>query len=713
MSGPTSPAIDPAAPHAVVPAEGLEEVGSAQQSDQPVVTAAAVAWATVSLVACGGGDTAGTGSSDVSAPALPADFSQARKAPTRRILGRSSAQAADSASLPSASELMDWAERTYGHFFPGHMPNAFAAQYTYRYYAATGNYLAVDGTDVYVLGPPTGGAVLRVGSMADFAPLVLASSRAGSDEAAARFLQQAQVGCRRDELAAVRSMGYAAWLDAQMALPLTERAWDWMVVKGFGNIDERALYDTPGSYTCEYALAWQMAHAPDALRKRVALALSEYFVVSALVAQMSWTGLAMAHYWDQLNEYAFGNFRDLLEAMTLNPAMGAWLNTRGNLKEEAATGRVPDENYAREVMQLFTIGLVRLNRDGSVKMDANGQPMPTFTQDDVSNLARVFTGYDFWDDGRRFIAPVTNNGRPYQEYTRRAMVWDVSKHSTLQVRVLGRTIPAGSNGPARLTAALDILFQHANVGPFFARQMIQRLVSSNPSPGYVQRVAAAFDDNGFGVRGDLKAVWKAILLDDEARSASGLASTTHGKLREPMVRVFQWLRSFNVQSRSGGWAFSPPVGDPLIWYGQRPLASPSVFNYFRPGYVPPGTALAAAGATAPEFQIVNESSVSQWVNYIDILNVLSGVPSLAPPWHDVYTDFAEEAPLAADLPALVNHLNLVLAAGQLSAVTLQRIVGILQLGGAVQPSQTEEVKRLRVVAAVTIVMSCAEYLVQK
>jgi uncharacterized protein (DUF1800 family) len=554
--------------------------------------------------------------------------------------------------------------------------------------------------------------VVRVGSLADFAGAVLPSTRADSDEAAARFLLQAQFSARPDEVAAVRAQGYTAWLDAQMALPPGQTAWGWMTANGFGDIDERALYDGGGP-TVEYALAQQIATAPDALRKRVALALSEYFVVSTLVASLPWTGLGLAHYWDQLNEFAFGNFRQLLEALTLNPAMGAWLNTRGNLKEDPATGRVPDENYAREVMQLFTIGLVQLNRDGTARRDAGGQPLPTYTQDDVTQLARIFTGYDFWDDGRRFIAPATNNGRPYPEYTRRAMVWSAARHSTLSARVLGTTIPAGSNGPARLARALDILFQHPNVGPFFARQMIQRLVTSNPSPAYVARVAARFDDNGAGVRGDLKAVWKAILLDDEARGDAGLVSTTHGKVREPMVRVYQWLRSFDGHSLSGQWRFDLAVANPRSWYGQRPLASPSVFNYFRPGHVPPGTAMAAAGATAPEFQILNESSVSQWVNFIDDLNLVSGVPSFRLPQTDIVTDFVREKPLSSDLPALVRHLNLLLAAGQVSAATQQRIVEVLQLGGAARPEDPDEFKRFRVIAAVTLVMCCADYLVQK
>jgi uncharacterized protein (DUF1800 family) len=242
--------------------------------------------------------------------------------------------------------------------------------------------------------------------------------------------------------------------------------------------------------------------------------------------------------------------------------------------------------------------------------------------------------------------------------------------------------------------------------------MIQRLVSSNPSPAYVARVAAAFNDNGTGVRGDMKAVWRAILLDDEARGDAGLVSTTHGKVREPAVRMFQWLRSFGGRSVSGAWNWGFDYAGPIAWYGQRPLHAPSVFNFFRPGYVPPGTAMAAAGATAPEFQILNESSVCQWVNAIDILNLSAGTIRNA--YGDIAVDLERERALAPDAAALVRRLNLLLAAGQLSAQTEQRLVEILELG---QPGMTnaadDTARRYRVIAAITLVMSCPEYLVQK
>ena len=368
-------------------------------------------------------------------------------------------------------------------------------------------------------------------------------------------------------------------------------------------------------------------------------------------------------------------------------------------------------------MQLFTIGLVRLNLDGTPQRGPDGQPLPTYTQDDVTQLARIFTGWDWWDDGRSFIAPSTNNGRPYPEFTRRDMVFNAANHSARASVVLGRSIAAGSSGPARLKAALDILFQHPNVGPFFGRQMIQRLVSSNPSPAYVARVAAAFNDNGAGLRGDLKAVWRAVLLDEEARGAASLQSATHGKVREPLVRVLQWLRTFGVRSRSGDWGYWPmPYGEPRQWYGQRAFFAPSVFNWYRPGYVPPGTAMAAAGATAPEFQILNESSVSQWINAIDDLNLITTDPDQFT-WCDWHASFTAERAIAHDTRALVQRLNLLLAAGQLSGETVQRLVDIVELGTWMPDDLSDPhvpaARRLRTIAAVTLVMSCAEYIVQK
>lgn len=544
--------------------------------------------------------------------------------------------------------------------------------------------------------------------------------------AAARLLLHAQFAATDADIAAVRAQGAAAWLEGQFARPRGELAYDWMGAKGYATIDANAFYDN--DIGLDYGIAYQLISTPDAVRKRVSLALSEYFVISVVgLGTMPWRSLGVAHYWDQLNEHAFGSFRQLLEAVTLNPSMGMYLNTKGNAKEDAATGRVPDENYAREVMQLFTIGLDKLNPDGTSMLDGAGKPIPTYTQDEVTQLARVFTGYDLWDDGRRF--PSHNDGmpRPYQEYSRRPMVFDAAKHSTLGASFLGTTIPANTDGTTALGMALDALFNHPNVGPFFSRQMIQRLVSSNPTPAYVARVAARFNDNGAGVRGDLKAVWRAILLDDEARGDAGLTSTTHGKLREPMLRAHQWARTFGVTSAKGTWKWGFDINNPVVWYDQRPFNSPSVFNFFRPGYVPPGTALAATGATAPEFQIINETTVSQWVNsaellaYFGVYVVWPDKPGFPNPYagpypgdgYDISTTYAAEMPLAHDAPALVRRLNLLLCAGQLSSDTQARIVAILVDGSTLTAQSPVEQKRNRVGAAVLLVMCAPDYIVQK
>ena len=275
--------------------------------------------------------------------------------------------------------------------------------------------------------------------------------------------------------------------------------------------------------------------------------------------------------------------------------------------------------------------------------------------------------------------------------------------------------------------ALDALFNHPNVGPFFARQMIQRLVTSNPSPAYVARVAAKFNDNGAGVRGDLKAVWRAVLLDTEARDDAGLTSTTFGKLREPMVRLFQWGRTFAVTSALGRWKWGFDYANPTYWYDQRPFNSPSVFNFFRPGYVPPGTALVPGGATAPEFQIINETTVSQWVNMIELIAsngiyvVWPGVAGFPNPYagpyagdgHDINTAYAPEIALALDPVALVRRLNLLLCAGQLSADTQTRIVAMLTDGSNLSATSSAEEKRWRVSSAVVLVMCSPDYIVQK
>ena len=500
-----------------------------------------------------------------------------------------------------------------------------------------------------------------------------------TDGDAARFLGQAGFAASTADMAAVKAKGYSAWLDDQFASPRSAPShFDWMLAKGYGAVDFKNSFAGVDNTLWRKAIA-----APDQLRQRVVLALSEIFVISMLGIPVNWRGLAVAAYVDMLDERAFGTYRDLLEGVTLSCGMGVYLNLRGNLKEDPKTGRVPDENYAREVMQLLSIGLVQLNLDGSAVRDANGTPKETYTQSDISNLARVFTGWDF--DGGSATDPAFMN---------KPMVNTAAKFSTGAKKVLTVDIPAAADGPGAMKTALDTLASHPNVGPFFGRQLIQRLVCSNPSPAYVQRVATVFQSTG----GDLKAVIKAVLQDSEARTASGAPGA--GKLREPVQRFVQWARSFGVTSATGLWN----VGDtsnPATRLGQSPLRSPSVFNFFRPGYVPPNSVLGANGVTAPEFQLCNESTVAGYLNFMQTV-IVSGIGEVKP-------SYTTEISLATDAQALLDRVSLLLAANGLSVATQATITAAVTAIKA----DTDAGKLTRVHATVLLVMASPEYLVQK
>ena len=531
-----------------------------------------------------------------------------------------------------------------------------------------------------------------------------------TDEDAARFLLQAQFSANDADIAAVRSSGFAPWLEAQLARPNGPTGWDWLEAQGYGDVlNTNNYYDN--SYPADYMIWNQLMTSPDTFRKRAALALSEYFVVSLTGLDFAWRSHAMAQYWDTLAAGAFGNYRDLLEAVTLNVAMGYYLNTKGNKKEDSS-GRQPDENYSREVMQLFTIGLVQLNLDGTAKLDATGKKIDTYTASDVSNLARVFTGFDV-DQSQNVntVIPQTGGGNRTvgnPAFARLRMVQTASNHSNLAATFLGASIPANTPGAAALKTALDTLFNHPNAAPFFCKQMIQRLVTSNPSPAYVQRVATVFSNNGAGLRGDLARVFAAILQDDEARGPAGLTATEFGKLREPILRFVQWGRTFGISSGSGTWKIGD-LSNAGTQLGQSPLRAPSVFNFFRPGYVPPSTAL-SAGAVAPEFQLVTESSVGGYLNY------MMGVISNGLNSNDISAAYTGELAVADDPAALVRRVSLMLCAGQLSAANQTLIATALAAtsitsGGSANGNLT--LRKNRVYAAVLMVMASAEYLIQK
>jgi uncharacterized protein (DUF1800 family) len=363
---------------------------------------------------------------------------------------------------------------------------------------------------------------------------------------------------------------------------------------------------------------------------------------------------------------------------------------------------VPDENYAREVMQLFTIGLVQLNDDGSEKRDARGQSLPTYGNEDISGLARVFTGWSW-------AGPDTGNARFFGNSSASDPDRDVlpmqpypQYHSSAEKRFLGVTIAAGADPRAGLKVALDTLFNHPNTPPFIGRQLIQRLVSSNPSGGYVARVAAAFRDNGRGVRGDMKAVLRAILLDGEARAAGGAEDPRFGKLREPVLRLAAWARAFGATSASGEFRIRS-TSNASSQLGQTPLRAESVFNFFRPGFVPANTRIAEAGLVAPEFQITGETSVAGYINFMRTV-IASGVGQ----GNDVRSDHAAETALAVDAAALVDRIDLLLTGRRLRAGSRAAIRAAVE---AIAPSASNAaINRARL--AVFLVMVAPEFVVQ-
>jgi uncharacterized protein (DUF1800 family) len=534
--------------------------------------------------------------------------------------------------------------------------------------------------------------------------------RPATDAEAARFLLHSSLSASTAAIAEVRSEGYLPWLDRQFAASNDQTGREFLAARGYDRVDGSRFYN--GTITGDYMIWSQLLSGGNGVRKRIAFALTEFFVVSLSGLNGLWRGPMIAEYWDVLNRRAFGNFRDLLQDITLNPAMGVFLNTRGNRRADSA-GRVPDENYAREVMQLFTIGLFELNPDGTNRL-VSGNPVETYTSEDVSGLARVLTGYDYDGFGITNTPEVGGTGQiPDPDFVRRPMTTDPARwnppratgfHETGAKTFLGLTIPANTSAAESLRLALDHLFNNANVGPFFAKQMIQRLVTSNPSPAYVGRVAAVFANNGAGRRGDLAAVFKAILTDTEALDPAGLTNANFGKLREPVLRFAQLYRTFGARSNSGNWLIGD-LSDASGALGQSPLRSPSVFNFFRPGYFPPNTEIANRNLLAPEFQLVNETSVAGYVNFVE--RAVAGTR-----FADVPLDYSTEIGLALDSAALLDRLDLLLTARQLSDSARATIKAAMDDVALTVTSTTAERLR-RVQIGVALILASTDYLVQK
>lgn len=497
---------------------------------------------------------------------------------------------------------------------------------------------------------------------------------------ASRFLAQATFGPSPRLIERVCEIGYEAWLDEQLTMPRSQTHFDWLVAMG-KNVE---AYKGNGINEPLDSTLWRkFISAPDQVRVRTAFAFSEIFVVGMSSITASWPMFGAAAFMDTLDEHCFGTFRQLLEAVTRSVAMGCMLTYRGNRKEDRRTGRQPDENYGREVMQLFTIGLYQLNPDGSNKLE-HGKAVETYTNADVQGLAKVFTGWDL--DGQE-----TDPG-----FQRRPMALTQANHSLAEKRFLGAVILPGTDGEISLRKALDVLCTHPNNGPFIGTQLIQRLVTSNPSPAYIARVSSVFADDGHGVRGNLRAVIKAILLDPEARQPD-LSSPTWGKVREPIVRFAAWARAFEARSENGKWAM-PDTSENTVRLAQSPMRAASVFNFFRPRYSPPATPISDRGLVAPELQIIDETSVAGYLNFVAIY-VDRG-------WEDLQASYQAEIAIAGDSSALVDRIVLLLAGDAFSAATAAEIAQAVATIPASRP-------RDRVRAAITLVVAAPEYLVQK
>jgi len=444
---------------------------------------------------------------------------------------------------------------------------------------------------------------------------------------AARFLIQAAFGPDQDSAddadfipenaEELMEIGFEGWIEVQFARPVgkIQPFVDWALpvtngIELYGDLKQFSWWNRVMGVPRLRPDVAEIVQ-PDLLRQRVALALSEICVVSDRPEDLFTAPQGMANYYDTLLTHAFGNYRDLLYDVALHPCMGIYLSHVGNKKADPVLRIFPDENFAREIMQLFSIGLWMLNQDGTRQLDLGGQPIPTYDNRDITELARVFTGLAFGGSNVNF-------GLYPRDFTKPMKMWDEFHDCDPKVLLGGLQLPArtpssgnsGTAGLADVRAAVDNLFNHPNVGPFIGRQLIQRFITSNPSKAYVARVSAAFDDNGSGVRGDMKAVIKAVLLDPEARDGANLFSVTFGKLREPFLRCVNFARAFNATSQSGIYVLDAFSLD----HSQEFLKAPSVFNFFLPTHSPQGS-LTAAGLSAPEFQIINGNSSITSPNY--------------------------------------------------------------------------------------------------
>jgi len=552
---------------------------------------------------------------------------------------------------------------------------------------------------------------------------------------AARFLDQATAGATPEEVASLASAlaahpdtAFSDWINDQFAKPiqpgdlslnLYHAAYDIEVAKAV-----KPDAANPKNPLKGYGLAQpirgslMIGDRTHELRRMVAYSLSQIFVIGDIGSDLTGQAEAMCDFYDLLNKDAFTDFSTLLTDVTYHPAMSLYLSSSGNAKAGFYNKNSrPDENYAREVMQLFTIGLIQLNEDGSIVTDTKGHAIPTYGQPDVTEIARIFTGlkipvgminvYGEDKDGNTTVAlkrMLIMSGRD---------TLDESRHDTGGKTFLGTSLPAGQDTTKDIGDFLQILCKHPNTAPFFARGMIQHMVTSNPSPAYIKRVADAFKASN----GDMKAVVRAILLDEEARNPAYAKQTLYGKLREPWLRFTELARGFNAQSQPMQPTYAVNARISLINLGQYPLSSSSVFNFYLPNYQPPGpiaelTTTASESATlivAPEFQIMNSNTALLTPNYL--MSLIYGSSEKYKPNTGMFNlDLTPQINLAGDPAALVDNINTLLTGGTMSDRTRNIIIHAVD---QITPANDPAVLKERARTAIYLTMVSPDYAVQK
>ncbi len=515
------------------------------------------------------------------------------------------------------------------------------------------------------------------------------SRRTVSRAEASRFLAQASFGADTALIDHVVSVGIGGWLDGQ--LDPTAKTTTYQAMTSNGQT-WNSLYWTKGWWKA-------VMTGPDQLRQRMGYALSQILVISCEGNDLiRGNPLTQADYYDMLLGHSLGSYRELLEEVTYSTQMGFYLSHLQNRKSDPSIGRFPDENFAREIMQLFTIGLWELNPDGTRKLDESGEPIPTYDNATIMEMAKVFTGFGFGGpDAWNFFA-----GVPGTHYVYPMKMWDEEHEPGEKHIVGGVVIPAGQTGERDVSDTLDALCEHPNIGPFLSRLLIQRFTSSNPSPDYVRRVAAVWDDNGSGERGDLRAVAEAILLDPEARTPASMGDAS-GKVREPYLRLTALLRAFSARNSRTPATYPVWTGWFMRDFGQQPLWAPSVFNFYLPEHRPAGE-MRERGLVSPELEIATADRLIATDNFFQRIIERGMDPHSTAAADILHCDFSYEHSISGDAEALVDHLDEMLTHGMMSAATRAAVVAAVE----VQPAAKAKVE-----TAVHLILESPDFLVLK